>query len=77
MGQMTIYLDDETERLVKRSADAAGMSRSRWVVKLLWEKTAAEWPESFRRSIGSWEEGFPEVAEIRAGLGEDLPRQDL
>ena len=52
MAQVTIYLDDEAEACLERAARDAGLSRSRWVANLIREKTASEWPESFRRLIG-------------------------
>lgn len=76
MAQVTIYLDDETEARMKRAADEAGVSRSRWVADVIREKTVKEWPESFRRLAGAWQD-FPEVDELRAGLGEDVPREPL
>lgn len=76
MAQLTIYLDKETELRMDLAAREACLSRSRWVAKLIRQKTADEWPEAFRRLIGGWED-FPEVDEIRAGLGEDLPRDPL
>lgn len=76
MAQVTIYLDEETEHRMDRAAREAGLSRSRWVADLIRQRTADEWPESFRRLIGGWED-FPEVEEIRSGLGEDLPREPL
>lgn len=77
MAQVTIYLDPETEKRMEAAARDAGLSRSRWVANLIREKTVSEWPESFRRLIGGWEDDFPEVEEIRSGLGEDLPREPL
>ena len=77
MGQVTIYLDDETEERMKQAADDAGVPRSRWVADLIRERTRADWPESFRDLVGSWEGDFPEVDEIRASLGQDAPRDEL
>jgi hypothetical protein len=77
MAQVTIYLDEETEERMKRAAEDAGVSRSRWVAEVIREKTASEWPESFRRLIGTWGDDFPELDEIRSGLGEDVPREPL
>jgi predicted transcriptional regulator len=76
MAQVTIYLDDETERRMKCAAEEAGVSRSRWVAEAIREKTAAEWPLAVRRLAGAWED-FPEVEELRAGLGEDARREPL
>ena len=77
MPQMTIYLDDETEERMKRAAEEAGVSRSRWVAEVIRERTTAVWPESFRRLIGGWGEDFPDAEEIRKGLGRDAPRKPL
>lgn len=77
MGQLTIYLDDETEGRMKRAADDAGLSRSRWVARVIREKTASEWPESFRELAGAWRGEFPDLEEIRRDLGEDVPRKPL
>lgn len=77
MAQVTIYLDEETEERMKRAAEEAGISRSRWVADAIREKTSITWPESVRRLVGVWGEDFPEVEDIRGGLGEDVPRQPL
>ena len=77
MAQVTIYLDEEAEARMRRAAEEAGLSRSRWIAELIREKTASRWPESFRRLIGTWGDDFPEVEEIRQGLGEDVERERL
>jgi len=46
------------------------------VADLIREKTAARWPESVARLAGAWAD-FPTAEEIRAGLGEDLPREAI
>jgi hypothetical protein len=76
MGQVTLYLDTETETKMKTAAKAAGVSQSRWVAELIREKTVTEWPESVARLAGAWTD-FPTAKEIRAGLGEDVPREPL
>jgi hypothetical protein len=75
MGQLTLYLDNETEERMKAAAKDAGVSLSRWVADLIRDKTATEWPDSLVKLIGTWAEGFPSLEEIRAGLPEDLPRE--
>jgi len=77
MGQVTIYLDDETETRMKRAAKEAGVSRSHWIADLIRERTATEWPESFRRLLGTLGADFPEIDELRSELGEDVPREPL
>ncbi len=75
MAQVTIYLDHEAEERMRRAAKEVGLSRSRWIAELIREETASRWPESFRRLIGTWGDDFPEVEEIRRGLGEVVGRR--
>lgn len=78
MGQVTLYLDPETESKMKAAAKSAGVSQSRWVAGLIQEKTATRWPESLARLAGTWSgDDFPSLEEIRAGVGEDVPRESL
>jgi hypothetical protein len=78
MGQVTLYLDPETEEKMKEAAKTAGVSQSRWVADLIREKTATEWPASIVQLVGAWaEEDFPSLDEIRKGLPPDLPRESL
>jgi hypothetical protein len=76
MGQVTLYLDTETEERVKQAAKAAGLSQSRWVANLIREKTTTEWPSWVVELVGSWPD-LPSLEEIRKGLPEDLPREPL
>ncbi len=76
MGQVTLYLDQETEKKMKAAAGAAGVSSSRWVVGLIREKTADEWPASIVELAGAWPD-MPSLDEIRATEGEDVPRELL
>jgi hypothetical protein len=76
MGQVTLYIDYETEEKLKAAAKAAGVSQSRWVADLIREKTATEWPASVVQLAGAWaEDDFPSLEEIRKGLPPDLPRE--
>lgn len=66
---MTLHLDDETERRLRRAAVDAGMSPSQWVGDLIRQATRDEgpqdeWPDSVRRLAGAWSD-FPSVEEIR------------
>jgi hypothetical protein len=76
MGQVTLYLDEQTEAKMKEAAKAAGTSQSRWVARLIQEKTASEWPPSIVELAGAWKD-MPTAEEIRAGAGEDLPREPI
>ena len=76
MGQITLYLDDETEKKMKAAARAAGISLSRWVNSLIRERTAEEWPASVARLAGAWAD-LSTVEEIRRGQPDDAPREPL
>jgi len=74
MGQVTIYLDDETESRLKASARSQGVPVSRWIAELVRERTATEWPEEVRRLAGAWPD-FPDADALRSGQGADLQRE--
>jgi hypothetical protein len=76
MGQVTLYLDPETEMKLKSAAKAAGVSQSRWVAALIQQKTASEWPDSIARLAGAWKD-LPTAEEMRAGVPEDIPRESF
>ena len=76
MGQITIYLDEESEHRLKSAAAAAGMPVSRWVATLIRDKTRNEWPDSVRELAGAWKD-FPDAEELRRSEGADLPREPL
>ena len=74
MGQVTIYLDDETEAKMKAAARAAGLSYSKWVVQVIRDKTRNEWPEQVAELAGAWRhDGGDEESAIVDG--DDLPRE--
>jgi hypothetical protein len=78
MGQLTLYLDSQTEEKMKAAAKAAGVSQSRWVSDLIRDKTATEWPAVVVQLAGSWaEDDFPSLDEIRKGTPPDLPRESF
>lgn len=76
MSQLTLYLDTDTEAKMRRAAQEAGVSLSRWVATLIREKTADEWPQSIGELAGSWKD-FPTREEIHEAMGKDLPREAL
>ena len=49
MGQVTIYLDPGTEAKMRAAAKSMGMSQSKWVAKLIQEKTANSWQEGVKK----------------------------
>ena len=76
MAQVTIYLDPETAAKAKAAAKDAGLSQSRWIAELIRRHAALQWPRTVQRLAGCWPE-FPDAAEIRGGLGQDLPREPV
>jgi hypothetical protein len=76
MGQITIYLDAETEKQLSRAIKNSGISKSRWIADLIKEKVSTSWPESFVALAGAWSD-MPTAEEIRKGLGKDVKRESL
>jgi predicted transcriptional regulator len=74
MGQVTIYLDDETEKRLKQAAKTRGVAVSRWISELVREKTATDWPEAVRELAGAWPD-FPDADTLRRAQGEDVRRE--
>ena len=74
MAQLTLYLDEATEKKMKQAAKEAGISQSRWVAELIRSRTATTWPASLASLAGSWSD-FPMAEELRAEEGEDVRRE--
>jgi hypothetical protein len=74
MGQVTLYLDRETEARVKAAAKAEKKTLSRWVAEVLQQRTAREWPASVLDLAGAWKD-FPTAEEIRRSRGRDARRE--
>lgn len=66
MSQITIYLDEDTEARLRAAAQAEGIPVSRWIARLVQERTRSEWPPQVRDLAGAWAD-FPELAAQRAG----------
>ena len=76
MGQVTIYLDDETEHKMSDTARAQNLSKSKWVADVIREKLQAEWPRSVHEAAGTWAD-FPSLDSLRAGGVDDAAREGL
>ena len=76
MGQITIYLDDETTALIKAGVKAAGVSQSRWIAEAVRQRARKEWPASVRALAGAWAD-FPSAEKIRKRRGTDVRRERL
>lgn len=73
MAQVTLYLDDETADRLKKAAKRAGLSRSRFLAKLVREKTATEWPQAVKDLAGAWQD-LESAKGLRRRTGRDVPR---
>jgi hypothetical protein len=76
MGQVKIYLDDESEALMKAAAKADGVSQSTWVSELIKRKVRSEWPREVTQLAGVWPD-FPSAEEIRKSPEKDVRRVKL
>ena len=60
MGQVSLYLDDETEQLLRSRAKAEGLSQSQWAARVLRGAAARALPTDVLALAGSWNE-LPEL----------------
>jgi hypothetical protein len=68
MGQITIYLDSETETRLMKITKKQGISKSKWIAELIKEKTSNPWPERIAGLAGAWAD-LPAASEIRKTMG--------
>jgi hypothetical protein len=62
MGQITIYLDSESEAKARESAEIMNISLDKRIADLIIQETSAHWPESVKKLAGSWPD-FPSPEE--------------
>ena len=76
MGQVTIYLDEETEKTARAAAASDGVSLSKWIARRIEKDARAEWPASVRELAGAWPD-LPSAEQIRRHLAKDVTRRRL
>ena len=76
MGQVTIYLDDETERTARAAAKSDGVSVSQWIARRIQKDARAEWPAGVRELAGAWPD-LPTAEQIRRRSIKDIARGRL
>lgn len=69
MPQITLYLDDETLRLMRERAAAADMPYSRWVAGLIRAQAASAWPPQVLADLG----GHADMPLAEGGRANDVP----
>jgi len=74
MGQISIYLDDETIQKMRTAAEASGLSQSRWLAQLVHQELADTWPPSMTKLAGAWPD-LPVAKDLRREMGRDVPRE--
>jgi hypothetical protein len=72
MSQVTLYLDGEAENLLRQSAQAAGLSNSKWVAQLIKKHARQEWPTELKALAGSFADFPLRDNELQQGI--DMPR---
>ena len=78
MGQITIYLDQELEAIVRKYAKQENISYSRWLAKLIREKTESAWPAEIMALAGVWaQDDFPMAEHLRQDQPNDMVRETL
>ncbi|HTT38847.1 MAG TPA: CopG family transcriptional regulator [Burkholderiales bacterium] len=76
MGQVTIYLDDETETKARAAAQASGLSLSRWVAERVRLGALSEWPAEVMELAGAWSD-IPSAQQLRRSRTRDAKRTRL
>ena len=74
MGQVTVYLDDDTEELARAAARAEGIPLSKWVSGRIQQRARGDWPEAVRALAGAWPD-MPTAETIRESKAKDIARQ--
>lgn len=73
MPRITLLLDDATQALVEQAAQANGVSKSRWVAKIIRKYAAHEWPRDCLALAGRFAD-FPLREASPASQPADVPR---
>jgi len=76
MGQVTIYLDSETEKKMLKTTQKMGISKSKWIAELIREKTTTTWPDEIIKLSGAWKD-LPSAENIREKMGKDADREPI
>jgi len=76
MGQVTLYMDDDTLGRMRAEAEAEGLSMSAWLARLVQARLGTEWPREVVELAGAWPD-LPLAEELRHGAAADVAREAL
>jgi hypothetical protein len=76
MGQVTIYLDSETEKKMNTMVKKTGISKSKWISELIKQKITTTWPENIVKLAGTWTD-LPTAEDIRENMAADVDRESM
>jgi hypothetical protein len=76
MGQVTIYLDSETEKKMSNMIKKTGISKSKWISDLIKQKITTTWPENIVKLAGAWTD-LPTAEDIRKNMTKDADRESI
>ena len=74
MAQITLYLDDALQALLKASAARHQLSQSQFVAQLIRRAVDDQWPQDVLALAGALPE-FPQAEALRASAGADPLRE--
>jgi predicted transcriptional regulator len=75
VGQVTICLDERTERKLDIAARKSSLSKSRWIANLIRERAAEACPDEINGlAAGAWRD-FPLADARRRDRGRDTDRE--
>lgn len=74
MSHLSLYLDRETETIVRKAAEKNSISLSKWIVRQLKKSAKDEWSDNFKNLAGSIPD-MPLIEELRNDPGIDSNRE--
>lgn len=76
MGQVTLYMDEDTLARMRAAAEIAGVSMSAWLAQLVRERTGNEWPRDVAALAGAWR-CMPAAEELRGDQPPEIACEKL
>lgn len=76
MGQVTIYLDEQTEQTARAAAESDAISLSKWIAQRIQRSAGTEWPTALKELAGAWADMEP-ADQIRRSPAKDVKRDRL